>query len=285
MTIDRRTLLRFSAAGAAALATGGRIAFAAPGPIDEIQSSALGYFGKHGFAELPPLSMITGEAFNGGIRFDETDNDSPSGPTIRVQPAARVDDIADRSLPGVLALFNIIGLRDADAEGGTLLSRVMDFLTNARQLDPGRMLFVSTELLRPQIGRVDGVSADRVIERPMDEAKAAGDGSGFFAPAGHPLQPAYPTVSLHYPLPGIEPDPSPTYPPEGYIEIAEIGLPSPDGAGDTGAGIGLERVAMAEGEDVPDFERTLLNLLRIIEDEAARTGKPLPDGYTKFASL
>ncbi len=285
MTIDRRTLLRLSAAGAAALATGGRIAFAAPGPIDEVQASALGYFGKHGFTELPPLSMITGEAFNGGLRFDETDSDSPSEPTIRLQPAARVEDIANRSEPGVLALFNIIGLRDPDPEDGTLLSRVMDFLTNVRDLDPGRMLFVSTELLRPHVGRVDGVSGDQVIERPMDEAKAAGDGSGFFAPAGHPLQPAYPTASIHYPLPGIEPDPSPTYPPEGYIEIAEVGLPSPDGAGDTGAGIGLERLAMAEGEDVPDFEKTLLNLLRVIEDEAERIGKPLPDGYTKFASL
>jgi len=285
MTIDRRTLLRLSAAGAVTLAAGSRLALAAPGPIDEIRSDALGYFGKHGFTELPPLSMITGDAFNGGIRFDETDTDSSSAPTIRVQPAARVDDIANRSLPGVLASFNIIGLRDPDPEDGTLLSRVMDFLTNARQLDPARMLFVSTELLRPHVGRVDGVSADRLIERPMDEAKTAGDGSGFFAPDGHPLQPAFPTTSIHYPLPGIEPDPSPTYPAEGYIEIAEIGLPSPDGAGDTGAGIGLERLAMAEGEEVPDFDKTLLNLLRIIEDEAERTGKPLPDGYTMFASL
>ncbi len=285
MTLDRRSLLRLSAAGAAALAMGGRTAFAAPGPIDEVQSSALGYFGKHGFTELPPLSLITGDAFNGGLRYDETDNGNSSDAIIRIQPAARVDDIADRSLPGVLALFNIIGLRDPAPDDNTLLSRVMDFLTNVRQLDPGRMLFVSTELLRPHLDRIDGIGVDQVIERPMDEAKAAGDGSGYFAPAGHPLQPAYPTASIHYPMPGIEPDPSPTYPPEGYIEIAEIGLPSPDGTGDTGAGIGLERVAMAEGEDVPDFERTLLNLLRLIEDEAARTGKPLPDGYTKFASL
>ena len=42
---------------------------------------------------------------------------------------------------------------------------------------------------------------------------------------------------------------------------------------------------MAEGADVPDFNESRLNLLRLIEDEAARTGKPLPDGYTKFASL
>ena len=42
---------------------------------------------------------------------------------------------------------------------------------------------------------------------------------------------------------------------------------------------------MAEGETVPDFEETRLNLLRVIEDEARRTGKDLPPGYTMFASL
>jgi hypothetical protein len=42
---------------------------------------------------------------------------------------------------------------------------------------------------------------------------------------------------------------------------------------------------MAEGEAIPDFEETRLNLLRIIEDEARRTGKDLPPGYTMFASL
>lgn len=52
-----------------------------------------------------------------------------------------------------------------------------------------------------------------------------------------------------------------------------------------GAGLGLERLALAEGAPVPDFEESRLNLLRLIEDEAERTGKPLPDGYAMFASL
>lgn len=51
------------------------------------------------------------------------------------------------------------------------------------------------------------------------------------------------------------------------------------------AGIGLERVAIAEDKPIPDFEESRLNLLRIIEDEARREGKPLPPGYAMFASL
>jgi hypothetical protein len=42
---------------------------------------------------------------------------------------------------------------------------------------------------------------------------------------------------------------------------------------------------MAEGTAVPDFEETRLNLLRVIEDEARRTGKELPPGYAMFAAL
>jgi hypothetical protein len=78
-----------------------------------------------------------------------------------------------------------------------------------------------------------------------------------------------------------------SYPPEGYLDIAEVGI-APFG-GDPGrplfAGLGLERIAMAEGEEVSDFGETRLNLLRVIEDEAKRTGKGLPPGYTMFASL
>jgi hypothetical protein len=288
MDLTRRRVIHLSAAGAAVLTVGSRFALAASAPADDVRDNALRYFGGHGFAETPPLEMITDSAFNGGLRYDETTPNPPSAPTVTVQTAARVDDIAERERPGVLAAFTIFGIAlPGTAKPGLLLSSVMDFLMTERKLDPGRILLVSTEYFRPLVDQVDGIDAYRMFERSAEEAKAAGDGSGFFAPKGHPYAPQEATVGIYYRLPDAEEGAELSYPPEDHIEIAEVGI-APFG-GDPNrpqvAAIGMERMAMAEGEAIPDFEETRLNLLRIIEDEARRTGKDLPPGYTMFASL
>ncbi len=255
---------------------------------DDVRDNALHYFGGHGFAETPPLEMITDSTFNGGLRYDDTRPAPPSAPIVTVQPAARIDDIAERERPGVLALFTIFSITiPGGAEPGLLLTSVLDFLMSERKLDPARILFVSTEDFRPVADQVDGIDAYRIFERRAEEAKAAGDGSGFFAPKGHPYAPQEVTVGIYYRLPDAKEDAELSYPPEGHIELAEVGI-APFGGDPNRAqvgGFGLERVAMAEGEDIPDFEETKLNLLRIIEDEAKRTGKDFPPGYTMFASL
>ena len=288
MALNRRNLMKLSAAGAVAIAMGGRAARAVA-PVDEVRDAALAYFGAQGFEELPPRDLITGiDGFNGGLRYDETRPDTGPSGWITIQPAARVEDIAERERPGVLAGFNIIGLcRPPSEPPGALFGRVMDFCVNGRKLDPARMLFVSTELFRPYVERFDEPRAGQVLERPLAEATAAGDGSGFFAPRGHPDSPAQYSVGLYYPNPGASNLTATTYPPEGYLELGEFEIPPLDGDPvpfERGA-LGLERLAMAEGQAVPDFEETRLNLLRLIEDEAERTGKPLPPGYAMFASL
>ncbi len=286
MALTRRRMVQLSAAGAVAVATGIRTA-AAGSATDDVRANALRFFGARGFVEKPPLSMLTDAAFNGGLRYDETRPEPVAIPAVSVQPAARVDDIAERSRPGVLASFTIFGVaRPGPAEPGAMLSDVMGFLLSERKLDLDRMLFVSTSHFRPLIGRLEGVTAERFLERPMDEARAAGDGSGFFAPAGHPDRPDYATVGVYYRVPGASGVPT-SYPPEDHIEIAEVGIVPSGGDPDAPqiGGFGIERVAMAEGENVPNFEETRLNLLRIIEDEAERTGKELPPGYRMFASL
>jgi hypothetical protein len=285
VTLNRRSLIGLSAASAVALAVGGRVAMA-KGATGEIHDNALAYFGKLGFAELPPLSMITGDDFNDGLRYDETRPETVDYDTITVQTSARIDDIAEKDRPGVLAGFTIIGLQSPpDAEPGALVRHVMNFLIEERMLDPAKLRFISTELFRPHLESTAGVITERFFERPLSVARAAGDGSGFFAPKGHPQNPELPTVGVYYPLPETADDTKISYPPDGFIEIAEIGLHEPGNPRHLAAGIGLERVAMAEGEELPDFDETRLNLLRVIEDEARRTGKPLPPGYTKFASL
>lgn len=284
MRCNRRDMIKFSAAGAATLVVGGYAASAAPMPIDDIRSSALAYFGKAGFVELPPLSLITDHAFNGGLRYDDTRPAMLPHGWISIQPATRIEDIAERHRPGVLAGFTIIGLQGAPGdERGALFDRMIDFLVEARGLDAGKMLFVSTELFRPHVERSDRVRADRVVERPLAEAQAAGDGSGYFAPKGHPYQPKVLSVGVYYPLSGAAQRQPMSYPPQGYIEIAEIDI-SPENDKPKCGGIGLERLAMAEGKPIPDFERSRRDLLRAIEAEARRTGKPLPPGYATFAA-
>ena len=288
MTLDRRDLIKLSAASAAAMAVGNRISAAAARSIDDIRDSASSFFTGLGYAELPPLDMITGEDFNGGLRFDETRPETPTFSWFSVQPVARVDDIAERDRLGVLAGFTMMGLGHATptAPGG-LFGSVLDFLIGERNLDPERLVYVSTALARPHIDRFAAVAAGRFIERDLDEAISANDGSGYFAPAGHPQAPEYLTVGIYYPA-----FPSPAsaelaYPPADHIEIAEIEILSGDARPsehEHGA-LGLERLAMAEGVPVPDFDETRLNLLRIIEDEARREGKPPPPGYDVFAAL
>lgn len=284
MPIDRRRLLGLSAAAATTLTLGRGSALAIPTATDEVRDSALSWFPTHGFGSIPPLDLMTGDAFNGGLRYDETGSEDPEQPWMRLQPAARIEDIAERDRDGVLATFNIIGLSHSEPDEDAIMPAVLRFLIDERNLDPANMLFVSTEAFRPYLDRIDEVSADRFLERPLEVAQAMGDGSGYFAPRGHPNGPAFPSVGLYYPVPGATPKGDPVYPPPGYIELAEIGL-APNAGGGTLAGLGMERIAMAEGGDVPDFGETRLNLLRLLEDEAERTGRPLPEGYTQFASL
>ncbi len=168
MDLTRRRVIHLSAAGAAMFTAGSRLALAASAPVDDVRDNALRYFGKRGFAETPPLEMITDSAFNGGLRYDETTPNPPSAPTVTVQTAARTGDIAERERPGVLAAFTIFGIaQPGNAEPGSLLSSVMDFLTTERKLDPGRILLVSTEDFRPLVDQIDGIAAYRILERAV----------------------------------------------------------------------------------------------------------------------
>jgi hypothetical protein len=283
VTMDRRRLIKLSLAGAATLAVGGRVASAQTAAAIEIRDSALAYFGQQGFTELPPLGLITGDTYNCGLRYDEWRAGNPPGRWVCIQPAARLEDIADKHRTGVLACFTMIGLRLSDAdEPGALFKMVMDFLITRRKLDLTKLLFVSTEHFRPHLAGLEGA---RFFQRATDEAVAAGDGSGFFAPDGNPSGVASASVGIYHVAPGAAPGEVLSYPPQGYVEIAEVMIPAPIGTAEPGGGIGIERLAMAEGAPIAAFEETKIDLLRLIEDEAQRTGQPLPQGYGIYAAL
>jgi hypothetical protein len=286
MTLSRRRLMHLSAAGVATLAIGARPQSAQASATDEIQNHARAHFGKRGHVPVPPLGMITGQTFNDGLRYDESRMQYPQQNWCSIQYAARVEDIDKRDQPGVLAGFHFIAMGyPAPAAPGTLLTAVLEYLIDVRKLDPDRVLIVSTEMFEPHRERAARHGAKHVLQRSLAEAKAAGDGSGYFAPKGHPVHPSFATASIYYALPGRTPPLPTSYPPLGYIEIAEVPITMGNGQqGETGnAGIGLERLAMAEGKQAPDFQQSRRALLQAIADEAKQTGQTLPPGHARFA--
>lgn len=283
--ISRRTVLELSLAGAAGLTAGTGFAFGATEAAVSLETEFRSHFGQLGYKTTEPLGLLTGDSFNGGLRYDETLEVPVSGNSLFVQPASRLEDIARRNETGVLALFTICGIRQsAPLEQGSLFAALLSFLVENAKLDPARMVFVSTDVFTPFAEANDMVRAGRTFLRPMGEARADGDGSGYFAPKGHPAGPGYPTVSIHYPL-GVGVEDGLAYPPVGHLEIAEIGITASGQAKSAAevGGIGLERIAFAASGVMPSFEDSRQDLLDRLKAEAERDGKPLPPGYEIFA--
>ncbi|MEM7443727.1 MAG: hypothetical protein AAF414_10405 [Pseudomonadota bacterium] len=286
MTFKRRDMIGLAVTGAAILATG-RVSMAATSHAETIAHQATDFFGENGFAALPPFDLIVDQAFNGGVRYGIIQQVTLPRASMGIVPLARTEDLAERQRPGVLAYFNVFAFQtEPGSEPGLAMDLVMEFLVNRTELDPRKLLFVSTERFRPYLGRNDYVTADRFFERPLAEAVSMGDGSGYIASLEHPDRPSFHTVGLYYPLPGTDPERPSSYPPPGFIEIGEVAIEPIDGDpnGPEGAGLGLERLAMAQGQSIPDFEESRTALLQALEDEAARRGIALPPAYETFSS-
>jgi hypothetical protein len=289
MPMSRRHLLELSLAGAAGLAAGPGSAFAAAqsaAPVaDRLLLDFADHFHARGYALAEALPLVTGDSFNGGLRYDDSRTEPAGGNSVFIQPASRVADIANRGQPGVLALFTICALHQpAPSAPGVLFGELLTYLVERAGIDPERLIFVSTEVFAPYGETHAAVRAGKTLLRPREEAMAAGEGSGYFAPAEHPARPAFDTVSLHYPIVGLT-APGIDAPLDGYAEIAEIGITPLDGTGagpETG-GFGLERLVMAGDGLVPDFEASRQKLLQLIEQEVEKSGKALPSGYHLFA--
>ena len=288
MSKNRRQFLQL-ASGVAAVAAGVSIGGGAAAAISDAEAerrALLSYFAGFGYHEQPSLELITGHPFNGGLRYDETAADVVAGKTMRQQRCGRVEDIAKKDTPGVLAGFSIVAVRD-DAPGfdGELLVIVLDYLVRRAGLPPSRLVLVSTEWIAAYRTHHErfGITVEQVIQRPSAEAMAAGDGSGFFAPKGHPLAPRIPTVSIHYVTDGAA-SAGRSHPVSGAIELGEVSLragPRRDMAVEVGA-LGLERLMMAQGKPVPSFAQSRQMLLAELAAEAKRRGMPLPEAHMAF---
>lgn len=294
---SRRTFLKQLSAAAAAQALFG---CASPGTprtkassasADSVGASAAehaAYFERRGFTQVPASALLTRGEFNGGLCYDDPFEEATLGTRVRVQVCGRIEDLDRHDEPATLARFHMLGIALEDPHGSArLVDEVLVYATRFAGLDASRIVVVSSEWVEPYRGVLAhrGIGAERIVVRPTAEVLAARDGSGYFAPPGHPGVYLGPSLSLHYPVSASVSTRGLAHPLEGYVEIAEILLSEPTsvaGRCET-ASIGLERVLFARGETIPDFESSRLALVREIELEAARRGIALPPAHAALA--
>lgn len=294
MSVDRRTLLKTGAFAA--------VAAAFPAHLTGLTASAAeqaktyyDYLSGLGYKAIKEADLITGDSFNGGIRYDEGHDyhaDAPNGEPNRwhvFQDCARVEDIAKRNDLGVLAYFHIIGCTNNEpAHRGEVLEQVVRYLVGPANLKPERFVLVATERGDGYLKQLEpfGFKRDQVVFREFDEARNAGDGSGYFKPDGHPMGQELHTLSFHYAPEGSDIPAERVYPLPGYLEIGEFLFdPQHDASKESEAfGLGVERLFMAQGQS-GSFERTRELLLHKLETEAKRREIPLPQAYHDFSAL
>lgn len=282
MQLDRRDFVSLAAAGGLGLLLPGASSAraAAPGSAQFLE-----HFAGEGALALDPLPLVTDSRFNGGLRYDDTRASYPDGVSVCVQPACRVEDVGKAGEPGVLALFHIAVLNlPASAGPREAIGQLMRFTVETVNLDPEKLVFVSTEVFEPHFASDPLLQKGRFVKRDLEEARAAGDGSGFFSPDGHPDTDGFNSVSIHYPI-GDGAEGALAYPLSGFLEIGEVSLAEAGSgtAGTVGGGFGLERLALATGSPAPDYTESRARLIDLVEQEAAATGTALPTGLKAFA--
>ncbi len=294
MSVDRRTLLKTGAIAAAAAAFPAHLTGLTASAAEEAKTY-YDYFSGLGYKAIKEADLITGDSFNGGIRYDEGHDfhaDAPNGEPNRwyvFQDCARVEDIAKRNQLGVLAYFHIIGCtNNTPTFRGEVLEQVVRYLVGPANLKPERFVVVGTERGEPFLSQLEpfGIKREQVVFRQLEEARSAGDGSGYFKPDGNPMGQEFHTLSFHYAPEGSDIPSERVYPLPGYLEIGEFAFePRHDVRKESEAfGLGVERLFMARGKS-GSFERTRKLLLHKLKTEAKRREIPLPQAYHDFSEL
>ena len=227
------------------------------------------YFIKTGFVAVPAAPMISGHAFNGGLNYDE-DFTPSNRQEYLIQRVSRVEDVAKKNQPGTLPLFTILGYMQPKGGVNEHANFVLDCLIGRLHLDPKRMQITSTELIKSSltIFKNYGIQENQIQLRSLAEAKKAGDGSGWFEPAGHHKQVSIPTYSIEYLMPD-----------DKYLEIAEMGVDHLAGA------FGIERITMAKNQAYFSWGQYLLEFKNLIQAEANKNNKALPVGYYEILGV
>lgn len=284
MKINRRTFIEATAVlGAASQMRGGAgvspalAATSGDMTLEDMTALAVRHYSALGYAPVAPRSLISGEPFNGGLNYDEDGMGAGATRSVYVvQPCARLEDALAPDTPGTLPLFTVLGFCPAEPSTGQHRTRdLLALMTVTVGLDPKRLRITTTDLARPLFPefKESGIEAAQIRVRSLETAKAAGSGSGWFEPKGHPNTPAFASYSIEYVMSdGVE------------IEIAEIGV-EPALPHHGGGAIGLERLTMARNDRLAATGSDRSAFKQAVEAEASRSGKPLPAGYYAILGL
>ncbi|MGI9399731.1 MAG: hypothetical protein ACR2O0_00630 [Rhizobiaceae bacterium] len=263
MKLNRRQVIA-SALAAGVSSSFTRSATAMTKSADELkkQLEMLGLSGSE-----PASIVVPGSEFNGGLRYDESHVSVPRG-TYLLQPCARIGDIAEKGRTGVLPLFHIARVdwqEGTSAEDG--LAKSLTLLTNGFGLDSNRLAVVGIPILDTYRAGFEaaGIPESRIFRRPLEEAKAAGDGSGIFRhPEDGKIE--FATAAVYFSMAENPSDEISSYPlSENWLEIGEIAL---DQSIPLGAGFGVERLLFALGGTLPEWDTQKNLLLEMIDREA-----------------
>lgn len=244
-------------------------------PLQNIRKEAIQFFLHKGYRDIGELPLVTNEAFNGGLRYDD-DMRGVAGATFRVQHCSRVEDLRGKGKRGVLPFFTMFAASAPAAAKPEFFSDVFAFLIDRQHLDPKKMTVTTTRLAKAHfpLFKQWGIPERQMRQREVEEAQSRGDGSGFFAPKGHPRCPGFPSFSIQY-----------QFPDGGEIEIAEVIFPGQKSEDpQAGVGIGLERLAMAKGLEAPTWAEALQKMHAHIVREIKERGGDVPQGYKSLAS-
>ncbi|WP_340149228.1 hypothetical protein [uncultured Sneathiella sp.] len=266
------------------------LAKAEAGSLNPDVQNVIAFFKARDYRQVPSLDLITGDSFNDGVRYDESaPGGLQDGKTVILQRCIRMEDINIDDRPDVLPYFHILAINLKGPFPSAMgLRTMLDYLVNHLELDPARLAFVSTDFFTPYLPHLEpfGIEASQFVIRDRKAALAAGDGSGFFSPKGHPHVNPYHSVSMHY---AEDPDAMQqelhhTLP--GFIEIGEVMIheDAPEVEDLQIAAIGLERISMAMGNPVESFAQSRDMALAALEAEAKRRNVPLPPAYDKLKS-
>lgn len=223
--------------------------------FDRVVQALTSFYRQEGYADVEPLPLQTGTAdFNGGLRYDETGVFDGTN-EMALQPVARMEDADRVDRRDVLFAFNIFATSWHSGDSlAASLERAFAVLIDPVGLSPDRFLLVSVpvfEAFRPTVESI-GLDWDRqVVLRNADEARAAGDGSGYFRHPDPSIDLAVPTVGLHYWIGERDPVVDRAYPlPADWTEVGEQGLDQEVTM--TAAGMGVERLVFARTGLLPD---------------------------------
>lgn len=284
MTLDRRDLIILGTALTLASAVPGS-ARAAGGELEvqvqEVTNQLRTVLANNGLSEITALPIVTDRPdVNGGLRHD-SDLETLSMGQFVVQPCARVNDVDERTRPGVLPLFHECAcLQPKGVDWGSNTRMMIRLLTEDFGLNPKRLGFVTVpkgEMMRAVFDEAGIDFNTRVLLRNEADALAARDSSGYFFPDPN-LPDHMATIGVYLRLgeagsPQINSYP----PPPDWVEIAEIvieGSPAPV------LSFGVERLTLAVTDQNPNWDDRLARLFKLVEDDSS--GLPPPSGIQQF---